>query len=747
MLPVTYEEKLAWQSSAPKTLKLEFDGGTVITNENIVSESMSFEQSICEGNELEFGQVSSSCFKVRLFGVSERYIGQRFKATLYVDEYEKQIGFFTVETDNTADDRHYRDIVAYDDLFNVLSTDYADWHNSQPYPMTLKQYRDAFFRNIHLTQQDIVLPNDDMIIEANVVAENYSGADLLYSICELNATMGFINNEGKFQYAIFENNVDALYPAVWLYPMESGLYPKDWVQRRLGGSNETDGTYLQGTLKYEEYDVQPISVVQIRQTDNDVGAVVGSGINHYIIQGNPLVYGKSTPELTTIATNFFNVARYITYTPSEVTCPAGPWMELGDSVGIEDRRNNVILYIMNRTMTGITALLDTYRAIGSEYQSGKANSTNRSLKVLNQRTNELVRTVDETTSTITQVQTDLNNEVTTRQSQITQTAELIQSTVTEERNRATGVESALSSSITQTAAQIDLKVSKGEVSSQIGIESGKINITSNRFSLKSTNCTITEDGKIIASNGEFSGKITASSGSIGGFTIDANSLRADKTSLSDSNEGVYISKNGIALGKMSSSSGIRFNRDGSAIIGYLNMYSSGSAGHSPIFADSSAAGRIRIPRGIDAGWGEQTTKRSLIHNNLTVYGANKDSSPATFYCSNTGKFDGNVSAPNIGNSDIKLKKDIHDLDIEKCMEFIKNLRPVSYRFKQEEDLVHHGFIAQEVEEIADWDITWDDGAGIKNLGYREIIADLTVVVQQLTKRIEELEERLDAAGI
>lgn len=58
------------------------------------------------------------------------------------------------------------------------------------------------------------------------------------------------------------------------------------------------------------------------------------------------------------------------------------------------------------------------------------------------------------------------------------------------------------------------------------------------------------NGKVIAKNADIAGKITATSGEIGGFTIGAASIYNGMTSLSDTtHNGVYVGTDGIALGK------------------------------------------------------------------------------------------------------------------------------------------------------------------------------------------------------
>lgn len=150
-----------------------------------------------------------------------------------------------------------------------------------------------------------------------------------------------------------------------------------------------------------------------------------------------------------------------------------------------------------------------------------------------------------------------------------------------EVSRATAAEGNLSSRITQTASEINASVSR-ERSDRINADNAKLDhtnnsqsfgwsLTSTAFSLKNNNTevfrfdanglkfksngadvfTVTRTGGLyVKGNGEFSGKITASSGSIGGFTIDTNKLYNNISVYGGSqNTGVYIGTDGIQLGQ------------------------------------------------------------------------------------------------------------------------------------------------------------------------------------------------------
>jgi len=84
--------------------------------------------------------------------------------------------------------------------------------------------------------------------------------------------------------------------------------------------------------------------------------------------------------------------------------------------------------------------------------------------------------------------------------------------------------------------QISLKVSKGEVSSQLSIESGKVHIDSDRFSWDSTNSTLADDGTI------------TSKASSGDLTISGGHLAFNKHGKPDEVTGVLqMENNGGAM--------------------------------------------------------------------------------------------------------------------------------------------------------------------------------------------------------
>lgn len=101
-------------------------------------------------------------------------------------------------------------------------------------------------------------------------------------------------------------------------------------------------------------------------------------------------------------------------------------------------------------------------------------------------------------------------------------------------------------------------------------------------------------------------------------------------------------------------------------------------------------------------------------------------------------------------SDVRLKEEISDVDLG--LNFVKQLRPVSYKLKA--DPRHqkgYGFIADEVEQLIEegsslvyFEENWQVGEekGFKTIHYPSYIAVLTKAIQELSAQVEELKKQI-----
>ena len=84
--------------------------------------------------------------------------------------------------------------------------------------------------------------------------------------------------------------------------------------------------------------------------------------------------------------------------------------------------------------------------------------------------------------------------------------------ITAEVKRSQGQDVELAAAIKVAADSINLKVSKGDVSSQLSVESGAINIKSNRFSWSSTYSSLSSTGKLTCTGADISGALKTRNG-------------------------------------------------------------------------------------------------------------------------------------------------------------------------------------------------------------------------------------------
>jgi hypothetical protein len=481
------------KDSVDKQLSIVTDDGQIhITNNELHQEQFELTESLCSESELTFGSCEAGMVK---FTVSNIFSGLKdkwmtIKMVLAGNTANPfQIGRYKVCSDTPEADRTKRDIVAYDALYDVINADVAEWYNTllpdKDSITTMKAFRDSFFGYFGIEQADVQLVNDDMKVEKTVEPEELSGATVLNCICEINGCFGHIGRDGRFHYIYLEQEIQGLYPRNNLYPADD-LYPCEPKSTRISKS-------LYISARYEDFLVKSIDKLQIRKEEDDIGVIVGSGTNAYVIQDNFLVYGKGSEELTGIANNIYGKIRGIIYRPFSADCKGNPCIEVGDAVRLPTRYEIIESYVLKRTLKGIQALRDNYEAAGEEYRSTQVNSVHKSIIQLKGKTNVLTRTIEETNSKITDVESGLSSEIKQTatdiraevkntvdglSSSIEQTANSIRSevsdsvnnlsssiqqnteSITSEVKRASEAEGDLSTKITQTAESITSKVSK-----------------------------------------------------------------------------------------------------------------------------------------------------------------------------------------------------------------------------------------------------------------------------------------------
>lgn len=822
------------KDTVDKQLSIVSDDGKInITNTELHQEKFELTESLCSEQELTFGSCEAAMIK---FTVSNTFLpmkGKWLTVRMSLDGHTDaafQFGRYKVDSDTPTADRTCREVIAYDALYDVLTADVAAWYNTvfpsheeqktdedgtittvTVYdPVTMKQFRNSFFKHFGIEQADITLINDNMSIEKTVavtassetssdteesstIGESMSGKEVLSCICEINGCMGHMGRDGTFHYIYLEQEIQGLYPRNDLY-LADDLFPRNPKSTQIG-----KGFYV--TATYEDYLVKTIDKLQIREQKNDIGVIVGTGDNAYVIEDNFLVYGKGTKELKGIANNVLSKIRGIVYRPFTADCKGNPCLEVGDAVRLPTRYELIESYILKRTLKGIQALRDDLEADGEEYRTNGANGIQKSILKLKGKSNVLERTIEKTQSTITDVKEGL-------QSQITQTASEIR---TEVKNTTDG----LSSRITQNAYSITaevkraqgqevelaaaIKINEDKITAEVtraskaeGDLSGKIEVTATKIrSEVSASLTVwdTEDYDVTHCGfGNPQDTYPASSYYSGHSFLDQNtgkfygcepdggissgkykwtlikkfkqlSSSASSTITQSSKQiSLKVSKDSVVSEINQSAEGIKIKAKLLELKGSMEM----TGGYMHIQTEESVENLIEFKRsgtlvqmGTDGFRTVEGTLESPVHKCTVQYnqvslhkGANDNDHMMIHLDGDTGVggFRGGV----INGSDKRIKNTILDLSKKQSSEFIYSLRAKSYRYNFEKDGFHHGFIAQDVLESVEegWNICpqiFSNGNGEKyyGLNYTELIADLVATVQLQHEEIEQLKEKVE----
>lgn len=462
----------------------------VISDDMIQSDSMKITESLCSDEDLNFGACECSQFEIVVSGLSKNIAGKEFLVSEQLGEYELTLGLFTVDSTPKQEDKDTRKIIAYDRM-KRFDADVSGWYNLLSFPMTLKAFRNSLCEFVGVNEvKNTELINDDMEVEKTLEPSSLNGRDVLKYICQINGTFGNITKNGELRYVSVPKTDDI--------SIEITVYK---------------------TVESEEYNVPDIDTVKIQQEEGDIGGTSeGDGNNIYIIEGNPLVYGKNTSQMIAIANNIKSVISGISYCPAEISTNGSPWIEVGDRIKVVTSYGVINTIVMKRDLTGIQGAMDYFSSTGSQELERKFNIESEIIQVKG-------------------------------------LSAILKRTVEEVSNELTDLEQETTSKFTQTAQEISLMVKKGDVTSQINSElkvtGNAIELTTGHFTINAKNMTVDSVG-----NATFSGTVSGASivgGSInignGNFTVSSGGIVESKnakiTAATLNATGIIYAENGI----------------------------------------------------------------------------------------------------------------------------------------------------------------------------------------------------------
>lgn len=478
-----------WDSSTDKQMVISVVGtNQKIDNSMLEIGTFALEESLCSESELKFGACEANCVKFTARNTAGNIIGKTISIEETIDgdsENPMPYGVFKVASDVPTADRTKRQITAYDAMYDIINTDVKAWYAGLSFPMTLKQFRDSFFAHLGIAQVETSLVNDSMTVNKTIVATQtddsstvteesaISGKTVVTAICELNGCFGNINRYGKFEYVILKEITSALYPAEDLFPADN-VFPSD------ANTESMTGHYI--TFDYEDFQSQAITQLEIKTSEDNAGAIVGTAGNNYSITGNFLVSDKTGAELEQIANNVLPIMAQAAYTPiKSCTTVGNPCLTLGEPIRFNTTREIVETYLLQRTLTGVQSKRDSISAQGTQTHSAKVNSIRDTIESVQKRTSKLERNADHLQSTYE----DLEEQTNTK---FEQTAKSILAEV----DRAQKAEGQLD-------ASLELKLGRDEndqVVSMINASADQIALRGNRLIIESNNFQLDAYGHV-----------------------------------------------------------------------------------------------------------------------------------------------------------------------------------------------------------------------------------------------------------
>lgn len=755
-------KSLFYDSGSDHQIFVSIDGKKIADNSSIEFESFELEETLCSESDLTFGSCESNCIKLVLRGIPS-ILGKEIVVSEEITESGLEpfiYGKYLVTSDVPTSDKTKREITAYDSMYGVLNCDVKSWYSSLSFPMSLRQFRDSFFSYVGIEQVAVSLVNDGIVINKTLVTTNsdsntitsettISGKKVITAICEINGCFGNINRDGKFEYVILDSITSALYPSENLYPSDE-VFPSD------SNAESMTGRYIE--FDYENFQTRNITQLEIRNSNESSGEIVGKTGNNYVISGNFLVSDKSGDDLRKIANNILQVISKASFTPVKSSnCVGNPCLMLGDPIRFNTSREIIETYILQRTLSGIQAKRDSFVSSGNEYYSEKVNSVKNEIDSLKGKANKLERTAEHTLSELS----DLDKNTSSR---FEQTANAITAEVTARQ----GADAEMSTKISQTAHSIGLTASGGEQS--VGITIQLYDENGNVIDTSSGNANITITGVV-----KFADLAQAGATVINGSNITTGIIKSSDSEFTRAKfyDGIYYALN--YGGSEYVYPMIVVTEPGYSTYGVSNMNTTFRG--SVVFDDSlkrvylgSATANHRVATIGDIPNTSGFLTRSDISGfitGITVNDRGNSAASAGKYTSylylavgSSGTYS-SVSGYHILASDRRMKDFVTDApDISVAY---MGLRPAHFKFKDDADGVdrhwHYGFIAQEVKDAFDF-------AGLNTYGealagydeendmwlldksemhamHVQMIQKQQLEIEQLKKEIDELKQKVE----
>lgn len=375
-------------------ISIDVSNGLVVEldAENIIQESVSIKQSINEQSKLAFGGCISSCFSVSVAGANDYAIdGKKMTVTANIEDadentvYSYSVGEFYIDSSPLSSNKLYRNITAYDCLYTKGNKNGSEYYEGL-FTNSESVNLGTFITGL-LTYAGI--PTNNLNISTNILiyhGVSMQGSEvtvntLLRMALELLGKYGYIDSDGYFNVIDISSNV----------------------------SHAIDD-YISFDKSEKPYD--GVTGVRIQLSSTDEGTLVGQTGNVYDVTSNYLTYGMSSQEITAIGQSLLTTLQSYIFTPCSVETYNTLYLELGDVISVTDEEN-VTFYspILSREINGIVVSKDKISSnVEYDYNTETYSEANE-VKALKGKTLELVKTVDEVSSRMTNIESNTSSAI------------------------------------------------------------------------------------------------------------------------------------------------------------------------------------------------------------------------------------------------------------------------------------------------------------------------------------------------
>ena len=252
-------------------------------------------------DRFSIGNCHSNRFEVELYnfptiGKEKIYVYQNVYDSPD-DEEPTEVPIFTGYVDSCLTNRgrveDSKNIVAYDLLYSIGSTDVAEWWEQtfdQATQVSAKDLRESLCDYVGIDYESVTLPNDSEMISQTQQLNTISFGSVLKFIMVLNCANAYVDREGVLRFLAISDDEPI----------------------------EIDETYAQNTTEFDTYTIPAYETVRIVNSTEGIVAESGTGNNVLLIEDNMLLLNKTQLELQTIAENILAVVSTITYKPANI---------------------------------------------------------------------------------------------------------------------------------------------------------------------------------------------------------------------------------------------------------------------------------------------------------------------------------------------------------------------------------------------------------------------------------------------